>query len=200
MNSKEIQSFYDGPNRNAVEDGHEFEDFARFCCIEKGLITHTNKSAKYQITQGENPQGIEFKRDNISIKTDRYSIEFENKSKTHNKWKPSGILGWNHWCYVQGNEKFFHVFASKLLQYIYYQWKYDLIDLDSHIEPTVKGFYLPLKRADELCLFKYPDDFYSVYEFSRISKKPVVPTSDSILQLGLFVPKVKNKMAITEDF
>jgi hypothetical protein len=156
-----FQALYpSSPNAHSVEDGHEFEDFARDVLISRGIIVHTNKSAKFQIGQGENPQGIEFKRDNWCTKTRRLSIEYAEKRDARNqRWADSGILVGGIWLYVQGNESAFYVFGIRTLRNLYDGWRAGELSLDAHDEPTVRAFYLPFAIADSLCDLKYPEDF-----------------------------------------
>lgn len=161
MRSSELQKVYsDSPNPNSVEEGLEFEDFAREQIIRKGIVVHVNRSARAQFAQGDAAQGVEFKRDNRCTDTGRLSIEYEERVNTSRMWVKAGVLRDDDvWLYVQGNEKRFWAFSKKMLAHMHRLSSSGDLPLESGEIATLRKFYVPIKLADEICLFRYPDDF-----------------------------------------
>lgn len=155
------QSIYsDSVNPRSVEDGLEFEDFAVLQLNTKGFNIHINRSRKFQINNGDSLQGIEFKRDNLCLRTERLSIETAERVNLMRPWVLSGILKEDGcWGYCQGNLMTFWLFNKKDLRRLERWGRNGNAPLLFDETPTVRKFYLPTRLADEICILKFPEDW-----------------------------------------
>lgn len=134
----------DSKNIASVEQGNEFQDFVMDALrIHCGILVQCYTSKKYQVEQGENPQGIEIKLDNWCSRSNRLSIEIAGRTSLTRDFIPSGIYRRdNTWLYIQGNFIVLYVFAKTTLQLLHKTGRYT-----AKAEPTVQAFYLPDKDA-----------------------------------------------------
>lgn len=149
----EMNPEYPDADRPTVfEEGIEFEDFiADLFSDELGIALSSYKSKHYQISKGENKQGIEVKLDNRILETKKVSIEVAEKSSAASShWIPSGIFRRdNTWLYVQGNPDIVFVFGKNILRLVYEKSYKEKV---WEPKPTIKTFLMPIEEAKRIAL------------------------------------------------
>lgn len=136
----------DSPNKNAYQEGLEFQDFVVVTLAECfGLVLSVFSSRKYQYDRGETLQGVEIKLDKRCTETGRLSIEIAEKTRADKEtWTPSGVYRKdNTWLYIQGNYERIYIFFKKFLRLLHRSG-----NMEEHMEPTIRAFYLPFAQAD----------------------------------------------------
>lgn len=148
-------------HKDSLNIGHEFQDYVvEQVAKQKGFSISIYQSKKYQFKKGESLQGIEIKYDARSTgdctykectATNNVGIELAEKTNSSlQNFTPSGIYRRdNTWLYIVGNYHQFWAFSKKELISIHKMAKYRENTL-----PTIKSMLLPIKFADEICLFK----------------------------------------------
>lgn len=104
--------------KEMLEKGLEFQDFISIALLkELGISLTMFGSQKYQLSRGENIQGIEIKFDDIFKKSGNLYIETHEKSKPENtNFIRSGIFRTdNTWLYLIGNYEEVFIFSKKML-------------------------------------------------------------------------------------
>jgi hypothetical protein len=141
---------------NKLANGMEYQDKVCIELSKYNIILQNINSKIFQYEIGENLQGFEIKQDKTSLKTNRYSIEIAEKTNGNNiNWINSGIFrNDNSFIYIQGNEKFFHMFSKSFLINIYKTNKYKTYEYPKEL-PTVKKWYLDFVDADKYCIKKF---------------------------------------------
>jgi len=134
----------DSKNRESVDDGIRFQDYVCELLAREHIIIQNFSSKKYQLTIGENLQGIEIKLDNRCIETQRLSIEIAEKTHADKTdWTNSGIYrDDNSWLYIQGNFEIVFIFQKNLLQMLHRTNRYKTGETN-----TIRKFYLPFAAA-----------------------------------------------------
>lgn len=150
-------------HKNSLEVGHEFQDYVvEILTKHKGLSISIYQSKKYQFSKGESLQGIEIKYDSRSTgdctynkctATNNVAIEVAEKTNINlSDFTPSGIYRRdNTWLYIVGNYHQFWAFGKKHLILLHKKGNYKTIQT----LPTILTMLIPLKVADEYCLFKF---------------------------------------------
>jgi hypothetical protein len=141
------------PTPNSLEKGLAFQDFVCLRLAERNIVLQNIASKKYQIEVGENLQGFEIKLDTPCTRTNRLSIEVEEKSSRDVLWwTRSGILREdNSIIYIQGNYDCFWVFMKNWLVRYYEQRQPEVEEFNG----TVKRFFLACDEADVGAGFKW---------------------------------------------
>ena len=157
---KDSKQQIQGLENTSEKDGAQFADMITYALYNIGLIIQIFKSGKYQILFGENQQGCEIKYDSWCSKSQRLSIEIEERTDKDKPWHKSGIyIKDNAIFYVQGNEEIAFLFFKKFLIQLHESGRYE-----EKTEPTVKSFYLPFKDASkygiEIKTPKYSENDY----------------------------------------
>jgi len=128
--------------------GEEYQDFiAKILFQQCALSIIPNFSQTYQITVGENLQGIEIKYDQRFRDTQNFYIEMAEKTNARNRnYIPSGINRIdNTWLFLIGDYDGFYIFSKRLLIYL------ESIKPYRHVETaTSQGFLLPIEPDSEL--------------------------------------------------
>jgi len=127
----------DSKNANSIKAGNDFEDLITVVLWIRGIILQVFKEKKQQYKWGESVQGIEIKYDGNCSRTQRLSIEVEERTAINNPWVKSGIYG-KSWLYVQGNEEIAFLFFTHFLIGLH-SAKYLGKEKE---EATIKAFYL----------------------------------------------------------
>lgn len=150
------------PKENSLRLGKEFEDMVGDVIYQCGLVARSYSSRKYQLTYGENAQGIEIKLDRGCTKYGRLSIEIAERLKaSHSRWIPSGIYRADKaWAYIQGNESRLWVFPRNILRLLYESGRYEVHEAHG----TVRKFYLPIDQADQYAMLKFQNNNYQSHQ------------------------------------
>jgi len=154
--------------------GQEYQDFIadQLWDLRKWRVQNYT-SARYQLTKGENSQGLEIKHDTLMKKTGNLYIEISECADPYHPHFPSGIYAGHSICYLIGDYERAFLFYTDLLQNIHRRQLYRTISIP---RTTSRGFLLPIKDVrrmgwiiDEI-LFP-PDD-------SKLSSKepPILPS------------------------
>lgn len=135
----------DSKNKNSIQEGLEFQDFAACKLYERGIMAFPFASRRYQYQIGESLSGVEYKLDRRCTETGQLSIEIAEKTAaTNSTFVNSGIYRTdNTWLYVQGNMSVLYVFAKSTLCLLHQTRRYR-----EHTEPTIRAFFLPLAEAE----------------------------------------------------
>lgn len=163
-------------HKDPLQVGSQFQDFVSYMLSKEGIIIQNYSSNRWQREIGENIQGFEIKYDAYSSgccmykdvePSGRVGIETEERTNTNRPWVPSGILrDDNSWLYIVGNYKSFWIFSKKDLLKLYDEKKYPIESYRS----TLRGYYIPIDDADDLCLKKYTFNEYPE-EIKKIMKR-----------------------------
>ena len=134
----------DSKNKEAFEQGLEFQDFIMERMTKLGFYLQCYSSRSYQIERGESVQRAEIKLDNRCTETGRLSIEVAERTAIGKPWVPSGIMRQdNSIFYIQGNRKLFFMFDKRfLIRWHDYKLHRKIVE-----KPTVKTFYISLEQA-----------------------------------------------------
>jgi hypothetical protein len=133
---------------DSFQSGLEYQDFiATQLHKHLGITINNYQSRAFQFDAGENLQGIEIKLDRWIETSERLSIEIAEKTRASNpQFVASGIYrNDNSWLYIQGTWHIIFVFAKAILQLMHKSKQYT-----EHIEPTLKGFYVPVLKAKQV--------------------------------------------------
>jgi hypothetical protein len=138
------KQYPDAKHENSLEIGHQYQDFVMDELIKYGILLQCYSSKKYQYDKGESLAGIEVKYDDWCTRSNRLSIEVQEKADILKpEWTDSGILRQdNTWLYVQGDYNIIYVFAKRfLVNYFHAHVKHKgLVPEEKH--GTIKTFYL----------------------------------------------------------
>lgn len=147
------ERYPDSKNPYSTKEGLEFQDFIADELFTLGIIIQNYSSKKYQLTVGENRQGVEIKLDNRCTETGRMSIEIAEKSKASNwEFVPSGIYRRdNTILYIQGNYNLYAIFSKKFLISLHKKDIYEEHESPRN-NPTVRAFFLPLPAVEKYAI------------------------------------------------
>lgn len=133
-----------------LEQGHKYQDFvADHLLAVKGIPLTFYTARENQYKKGETRCGAEVKLDNGCTKYGRLSIEVAEKQIDTSVYVPSGLhRSDNTWLYIQGNYDVIYFFSKKTLL------RYErAAKPEYHCMPTIKKFYVPLEKAEQLAEF-----------------------------------------------
>ena len=141
-----------GHYKTMLEKGLEFQDFICEALLkEMGINLTMFSSRKYQLSKGENIQGVEIKFDDIYKKTGNIYIEIAEKSNEENEnYVISGIYrNDNTWLYLIGNYEEVFIFPKNILVLLDNKKRYKYVQT-----PTSKGFLINKEDAHKFCAKK----------------------------------------------
>ena len=135
--------------KDKLERGLQYQDFVTEKLYEKGILTITYASKKYQIKYGENKAGIEIKFDDKCKRTGNLYIEISEKSNKNNPYfVDSGIYrDDNTWLFIIGDYSNIYILSKIQLQKVHREKKF--IEINNE---TSNGFLLPISYAKEQAL------------------------------------------------
>ncbi len=138
--------------KDMLEKGLQYQDFVTSLLLKEiALPISTYSSKKYQISHGENAQGVEIKFDDKMCETGNVYIEVSEKSNANNtSYVPSGIYRLdNTWLYVIGDYSVVYIFAKKFLILMHKTGKYRTVKI-----PTSQGFLIDCDDTSKYCIKK----------------------------------------------
>lgn len=129
--------------RQKLDIGQEYQDFIadQFWNMRHWPIQNYT-SQRYQLMNGENPQGVEIKYDARMNETGNLYIEISECNEPGRPHIHSGIYAGHSICYLIGDYQRAFLFYTKTLQDIHKQDIYDVFTID---RTTSRGFLLPIK-------------------------------------------------------
>ena len=180
--SQSIEQYDNGYYEKQLERGLQFQDYVCEMLYHFGIVVVSYSSRHYQNRVGENMIGIEIKRDGNFRQTGNLYIETEEKAHPKKpSYVPAGIhRGDNSWLFAIGDEKTLYIFSIKMLRMVEELGKFRV----PPASPTSKGFLIPIKEAEKLCLMKIHEGKRWVgLEYTTIDK---AIEEDALYQAELF--------------
>jgi hypothetical protein len=130
------------------EKGCRYQDFIcdELADASPPIIIQNYCSEMWQVTKGENRQGIEIKNDDRHRETGRMSFEIGERKNLDRPWVKSGIYSPSLY-YLQGDYRHALLFKTAVLRAYVEQMKPEIVE---HNPPTIRKFYIGVMEARRL--------------------------------------------------
>lgn len=139
---------YDEYYRLKLEQGQLYEDFVRKQLTIVGMPINIYSSQRYQIQEGESPNGAEVKFDDKMARTARLWIEIAEKATQRDgPYARSGVYRPNIAFYIQGDYDLFYIFPINALRCEVESGNYEKRENDTK---TSVGILLPMMLAERI--------------------------------------------------
>lgn len=146
-----LPRYADYPDNSTIEAGNVFQDWCQIKLLEIGILFQCFTSRRWQYQVGESTC-VEAKLDSPCLRTQRLSIEFQERKSVIQPWVNSGILRSPTWLYAQGiPDQVVFVFATDRLKELHASNRYEYHEAPK-FKPTMRGFFLPFSDARQAAL------------------------------------------------